>query len=130
MRQAGTTTNGDMKTAILRMVKCDEIFYFYCEVVSKVYVHRMCKRSDFFFHLFSYFNDFISTMIGVFFFQVGGPLTKILVLRNKPVFKGLFIHVIGCEHGQDLVLPFSHVFKQVGHWSTYLEKTPKVTFQL
>ena len=52
-------------------------------------------------------------------------MNKILVLRNKRVFKGLFIHLIGCEHDQDLGPPFSHVFKQVGHWSTYLEKTPK-----
>ena len=49
-------------------------------------------------------------------------MNKILVLRNKRVFKGLFIHLIGCEHDQDLGPPFSHVFKQVGHWSTYLEK--------
>ena len=58
------------------------------------------------------------------FFQVGGPMNKILVLRNKGVFKGLFIHLIGCEQDQDLGPPFSHVFKQVGHWSTYLEKMP------
>ena len=58
----------------------------------------------------------------IFFFQVGGPMTKILVLKNKPVFKGLFIHLIGCEYDQDLGPPFSHVFKLVGHWSTYLEK--------
>ena len=51
-------------------------------------------------------------------------MTKILVLRNRRVFKGLFIHLIGCEHDQDLGLPFSHAFKQVGHWSTYLDKTP------
>ena len=43
---------------------------------------------------------------------------------DKRVFKGVFIHLIGCEHDQDLGPPFSHVFKQVGHWSTYLEKTP------
>ena len=59
--------------------------------------------------------------IGVFF-QVGGPMNKILVLRNKRVFKGLFIHLIGCEHDQDLGPPFSCVFKQFGHWSSYLEK--------
>ena len=53
-------------------------------------------------------------------------MNKILVLRNKRVFKGLFINLIGCEHDQDLGPPFSHVFKQVGHWSTYLEKTPYV----
>ena len=53
-------------------------------------------------------------------------MNKILVLRNKRVFKGLFIHLIGCEHDQDLGPPFSHVFKQVGHWSTYLEKTPNI----
>ena len=53
-------------------------------------------------------------------------MTKIVVLRNKPVFKGLFIHLIGCEHDQDLGPPFSHVLKLVGHWSTYLEKTPNV----
>ena len=57
-----------------------------------------------------------------FFFQVGGPMTKILVLRNKRVFKVLFIHWIGCEHDQDLGPPFSHVLKQVVHWSTYLGK--------
>ena len=51
-------------------------------------------------------------------------MNKILVLRNKRVFKGLFIHLIGCEHDQDLGPPFSYVFNQVGHWSTYLEKTP------
>ena len=56
------------------------------------------------------------------FFQVGGPMTKILVLRNKRVFKGLFIHLIDSKHDQDLGAPFSHVFKQVGHWSTCLEK--------
>ena len=56
------------------------------------------------------------------FFQVEGPMTKILVLRNNRVFKGLFIHLIDCEHDQDVGLPFSHVFKQVGHWSNYLEK--------
>ena len=50
-------------------------------------------------------------------------MTKILFLSNKRVFKGLFIHLIGCEHDQDLgPYVFSHVFKQVGHWSTYLEK--------
>ena len=53
-------------------------------------------------------------------------MTKILVLRNKPVFKGLFIHSIGCEHDQDLGPAFSYVFKLVGHLSTYLEKTPNV----
>ena len=52
-------------------------------------------------------------------------MTKILVLRNKPIFKGLFIHLIGCEHDQDLGPSFSHVFEQVGHWSTYLEKWKK-----
>ena len=57
-------------------------------------------------------------------------MNKILVLRNKRVFKGLFIHLIGCEHDQDLGPPFSYVFKQVGHWSTYLEKTPNVRFEL
>ena len=51
-------------------------------------------------------------------------MNKILVLRNKRVFKGLFIHLIGCEHDQDLGPTFSHVFKQVRHWSTYLEKKP------
>ena len=55
-------------------------------------------------------------------------MNKILVLRNKRVFKGLFIHLIGCVQDQDLGPPFSHVFKQVGHWSTYLEKTPIVIF--
>ena len=50
-------------------------------------------------------------------------MNKILVLRNKRVFKGLF----GCKQDQVLGPPFSHVFPQVGHWSTYLEKTPKVT---
>ena len=49
-------------------------------------------------------------------------MTEILVLMNKRVFKGLFIHLIGCEHDQDLGPPFSHVFKLVGHWSTYVEK--------
>ena len=43
-------------------------------------------------------------------------MTNILVLRNKPVFKGLFIHLIGCEHDQNLGPPFFHVFKLVGHW--------------
>ena len=55
-------------------------------------------------------------------------MTKILVLRNNRVFKGLFIHLIGCEHDQDLGPPFSHVFKQVGHWYTHLEKRPNMTF--
>ena len=55
-------------------------------------------------------------------FKLGGPMIKILVLRNKRVFKGLFIHLIRCEHDQVLGPPFFHVFKQVGHWSTYLEK--------
>ena len=49
-------------------------------------------------------------------------MTKILILRNKPVFKGLFIHLIDCEHDQDVGPPFSHVFKLFGHWSTYLKK--------
>ena len=51
-------------------------------------------------------------------------MNKILVLRNKPLFKGLFIHLIGYEHEQDLGPPFFHVIKLVGHLSTFLEKTP------
>ena len=54
-------------------------------------------------------------------------MNKIMVLRNKRVFKGLFIHLIGYEHDQDLGPPFSQVFKQVGHWSTYLEKRANVS---
>ena len=44
--------------------------------------------------------------------------------EEQTCFQGarLFIHLIGCEHDQDLGPPFSHVFKQVGHWSTYIEK--------
>ena len=37
------------------------------------------------------------------------------------------LHSIGCEHDQDFGPPFSHVFKLVGHLSTYLEKKPPMS---
>ena len=49
-------------------------------------------------------------------------MIKILVLRKKPVSKGLAIDLIGCEYDQDLDHYFLTVFKLVGQWSSYLEK--------
>ena len=46
-------------------------------------------------------------------------LIQVTSVKRLPVIHwGLFIHLIGCKHDQDL----GDVFKLVGDWSPYLEK--------